>query len=1038
MIKVKTNPMKYKDSNGNMIDVGGVIGKEVTDLTLTKSNVPADSKTVGDKLNKLSQEKVDHDELNEAILNVQTEDLQFVDTVAEMTDSKRNYVLKETGEIWSCQKVTKSFTNQIPISTDADGNIFDGDGYKTDAYMSSSGSDSARTGCVASGFIPYTADKSLYYKGVDLITDNDYTRMLFYDSSKTAHGYCVKDSDLVVGHKNSLNTYFDITQVNDYYKMTPTEALKTTYSNLAFIRVSAGLGITGDEWIMTVDEPIEEFTGHEFTPTGRYYGTESLQIVTSEDEMTDTSKKYVLEETGTIWYYGEISGEEEVSYINRAEPLPNNTTDISKWVNGYRFSGSSGAPSTQEGTTISNHIACKGGDVIRIKGVTLRENIDRVAIQTKANVGTEEDYSRGYFNVGITFGTDTPVVYNGLENGVYTFTLSNWGGNEISSFRFTMPTPTAEDANKIIVTVNEEIVEGGTSKPSYTNQIPLSTDADGNVVGLIKDHRYGSSDTLSAVDGVDSIGYIPVKFGDTIRFKNIMFNPSMDYNGSIYIRVYDANYTLLTATSPLQMNNELSRCGDSEVDADNNLISVILNNANVVKNVAFLRMSFIPINENPIITVNEEIVDSDSDDSNTGVLAWKDSKIKYAGTGDEDSLIEVERRVTKAEGNIKRLENRIDNIKVSDNSSTTEAVEGIPEYWKTAVDSMRDTILAQLDEGGHESFGFTWGADIHGKNGYTNPSNGAGTSVTKNIGHVCQYATEVYDLPFAMFSGDIMSQGSHSKEETVHTEHEDMMEIFSPINFYKLLIEKGNHDGAYGAPVDGVYYLYNIGGKELYNNLFRKQALDRTRVFGGDGSYFYVDTPNNMRVIMLNGHTTGDDSVDENGYAVYNSMKYGVYGNEQLEWLANEALNTNKRIIVSAHQPLTQSMDGSILAGILNAYNNRTSYKGSKDVTAEYWGNGVSDNTYTMISIEKDFASAKGKVIAYFHGHIHKDTIDNTTNTFIVASITTAGADVRDANPVKRVAGTATETALDIVIITDKKIYFNRLGAGVSREVAIK
>lgn len=57
MIKVKTNPMKYKDSNGNMIDVGGVIGKEVTDLTLTKSNVPADSKTVGDKLNKLSNRR---------------------------------------------------------------------------------------------------------------------------------------------------------------------------------------------------------------------------------------------------------------------------------------------------------------------------------------------------------------------------------------------------------------------------------------------------------------------------------------------------------------------------------------------------------------------------------------------------------------------------------------------------------------------------------------------------------------------------------------------------------------------------------------------------------------------------------------------------------------------------------------------------------------------------------------------------------------------------------------------------------------------
>lgn len=372
-------------------------------------------------------------------------------------------------------------------------------------------------------------------------------------------------------------------------------------------------------------------------------------------------------------------------------------------------------------------------------------------------------------------------------------------------------------------------------------------------------------------------------------------------------------------------------------------------------------------------------------------------------------------------------------------SEETTTTEGLPDYWKTAVDAMKDNILTQLDEGGRNAFGFVWGADIHGTSGYTNPSNGAGTSVTKNIGYIAQYATEVYDLPFVMFSGDIMSQASHSVESNVHTEHENMWKLFSPIDKEKLLLEKGNHDGAYGAAVDGVYYLYNIGGKEIYNNLFRRQALDRTRVFGGDGSYFYVDTPNNMRVIMLNGHTDGDGSVDENGYAVYNSMKYGVYGTEQLKWLSDVALNVpdGMRVILSAHQPFTNSVDGSLLAGILNAYNNRTTYSDSKSFAYPYWGGGV-ETDYTTSSCDVDFTNATGKVVAYFHGHIHYDSIDTTSHTFVTASITTAGADVRDTNPSLRTAGTATETALDVVVITDDKIYFNRLGAGSDRTIDLK
>ena len=361
-----------------------------------------------------------------------------------------------------------------------------------------------------------------------------------------------------------------------------------------------------------------------------------------------------------------------------------------------------------------------------------------------------------------------------------------------------------------------------------------------------------------------------------------------------------------------------------------------------------------------------------------------------------------------------------------------------PDYWKEFIDGKEEIIKEKLDEGGVDAFPILWGADIHGSKGSSN-SNGAGTSVTKNIGLVAKYTLDKYKAPYALFSGDIHSQASHVSEDRVEAEYEAVNAILFVIDKDKLLVEKGNHDGAWGEPVDGVYYLKNIGGKKIYNRLFRRQSLDRNRVFGGDGSYFYVDSPQNVRIIMLNGHTDGDGSVDADGNAVYNSMKNGVYGTEQLKWLCEVALNVPEgtRIIVSAHQPFGSSKDGELLAGILEAYNKRITYTGTKNVQGDYWGKDVTDTTYTNISVSADFSEAKGKIVIYLHGHIHKDTIDATSYSFAVASITTAGADVRDTDPPLRTPNTATETALDFVIMSKTAINFIRIGAGSDRVIAL-
>lgn len=59
MLTLKTNAFSYKDANGNMTDVGAVVGERTTDTSLTQVGVAADAKAVGDRFSQFSEEKAD-------------------------------------------------------------------------------------------------------------------------------------------------------------------------------------------------------------------------------------------------------------------------------------------------------------------------------------------------------------------------------------------------------------------------------------------------------------------------------------------------------------------------------------------------------------------------------------------------------------------------------------------------------------------------------------------------------------------------------------------------------------------------------------------------------------------------------------------------------------------------------------------------------------------------------------------------------------------------------------------------------------------
>lgn len=213
------------------------------------------------------------------------------------------------------------------------------------------------------------------------------------------------------------------------------------------------------------------------------------QEIGDREIMTGVLSAYKNKTTYTGIYEGTASGGAE--YTNLADPIPGNTTDTTKWIDGYRY-GSSGAPSAEAGTTVSNMIAIYDSCTIRIKGAVLREGKDRIVLFV------DDVNLRGYFNNGIANSAGS-VNYVGLVDGVYTFQVAK-GEGALSGFRFAMATP--EDASNVIVTVDEEIVE---SEHGY-DYVSVNADfseSKGTLVGYFAGHTH--SDSNSKQGGFDCI-----------------------------------------------------------------------------------------------------------------------------------------------------------------------------------------------------------------------------------------------------------------------------------------------------------------------------------------------------------------------------------------------------------------------------------------------------------------------------------------------------------------------------------------------------
>lgn len=161
--------------------------------------------------------------------------------------------------LWS-----KGYLNRVPLSTDTDGSIYNGVGYKENVRLSSSGgiSSSAQNGSVTTGFIPFPDGdatvirmKGVEWKNSSANYDGHYY-INFYDSDRKFLAYLSANEQSNFAHvvtvtrdENGVETVI----WNQSYGTT-NSLLQYVRNEAAYIRINA-YG-SGEDFIVTIDEEI--------------------------------------------------------------------------------------------------------------------------------------------------------------------------------------------------------------------------------------------------------------------------------------------------------------------------------------------------------------------------------------------------------------------------------------------------------------------------------------------------------------------------------------------------------------------------------------------------------------------------------------------------------------------------------------------------------------------------------------------------------------------------------------------------------------
>lgn len=396
-----------------------------------------------------------------------------------------------------------------------------------------------------------------------------------------------------------------------------------------------------------------------------------------------------------------------------------------------------------------------------------------------------------------------------------------------------------------------------------------------------------------------------------------------------------------------------------------------------------------------------------TDETAAGGRSWQSTGRAYQAADYEDRIIQLEDDTDDLFSELDALTKQVNSITSGDSTAL------LPAYWQQTLASKASTIIARHCSSGHDCFSFPVITDLH-----------VGDHLGVSCGLLLQTLLDRCDMSRALCLGDVVAGRTDGTSEAMDEAFATAEAILAPIR-PRLLQTQGEQDGAWTA---GCHFT----PQKLHTLIYRKVGLTGDIHFDADGCGYYTDdTANKVRWIILNAHHNPYEE-QEDGTAKYDNQAYFRFGQSQYD-LVVEALTTvpgGDWVVLSAsHVPLNNDYaqqfggdqgDHVLMRRLLAAYKNKTVFSGS------FAGTYGADAAV----VEADFTAAKGRYIAHFAGHSHKDS----TGTFDGIRVITTRSDSSNGAG-DQTAGTVTEHTFDIFTINKSTgfIHAVRIGAGNSR-----
>lgn len=250
------------------------------------------------------------------------------------------------------------------------------------------------------------------------------------------------------------------------------------------------------------------------------------------------------------------------------------------------------------------------------------------------------------------------------------------------------------------------------------------------------------------------------------------------------------------------------------------------------------------------------------------------------------------------------------------------------------------------------------------------------------------------------------------------------------------------------------HYVQLVGNHDYIPVVYRRNYATNLpgAQFDNYGEWFYMDDDKHgVRFVYLESQDRGNDAIN---WTTLTTNTASVCDRTwlQLNWLANTALKTTKKVIIFGHQALGTTQSNCSMGGASNV-----NYFLAKDIVSAFIAGESGTINYTPTytetkaksTIEYDFTDqGAGRLLCAFNGHTHGD-LDWTysglesyptpfdeiwTDDALYHTQTYFGKNNT------KTANTHTEIAFDVVTVDliNEKVYCTRFGAGDDRELTLR